>query len=428
MKPRFFFLLLLSFVFIVNHAQVPTEGLVGHWPFNGNANDESGNGNHGVVNGAVLTYDRNGNPNSAYYFNGQHSITTSFQGVEGNGARSISFWAKLDEDDNGGNICHYGGGYGTSFDPKVGIVSAGIDISNSTVHFGTDSNNDDAWHHFVVMFSTQFGSSLNGIRIYRDQVLLTDIVNSYHYTLYSVNTSLSNFTMGSPNSNVSFALDDLRFYNRVLSEDEIYEIFTQEFCSDTVINDTITYYISSAEFESRSPKIYLESIDSLTKETGGCDSIIQHFTRYEFMPQYCTDTLWTNDTIWHHDTIWVSDTITTEVMDTIFVTVTDSITVTDTLIIDAVLTGIDGPGNINTIKVYPNPARDFIFINTGDYTRMNGYTLKIIDQLGSIVYETNVEEPLYEVNLSTWTGYGLYYIQVIDVGGNIIDIKKIILR
>ena len=39
---------------------VPTNGLVGWWPFNGNANDESGNGNNGTVNGATLTLDRNG--------------------------------------------------------------------------------------------------------------------------------------------------------------------------------------------------------------------------------------------------------------------------------------------------------------------------------------------------------------------------------
>jgi len=42
---------------------------VGWWPFNGNANDESGNGNHGIVTGAALTADRNGNLSSAYNFN-----------------------------------------------------------------------------------------------------------------------------------------------------------------------------------------------------------------------------------------------------------------------------------------------------------------------------------------------------------------------
>jgi hypothetical protein len=49
---------------------VPTNGLVGWWPFNGNANDESGNGNNGTVNGASLTTDRYGIPNSTYSFDG----------------------------------------------------------------------------------------------------------------------------------------------------------------------------------------------------------------------------------------------------------------------------------------------------------------------------------------------------------------------
>jgi len=49
---------------------VPTNGLVGWWPFNGNAQDASGNGNHGTVNGATLTSDRYGNQNGSYSFDG----------------------------------------------------------------------------------------------------------------------------------------------------------------------------------------------------------------------------------------------------------------------------------------------------------------------------------------------------------------------
>ena len=49
---------------------VPTNGLVGWWPFNGNDNDISGNGNNGNVNGATLTTDRFGNVNSSYNFDG----------------------------------------------------------------------------------------------------------------------------------------------------------------------------------------------------------------------------------------------------------------------------------------------------------------------------------------------------------------------
>lgn len=54
-------------------AQLPTNlqnGLVAWYPFCGTANDESGNGNHGVVNGATLSIDRFGNPSNSYLFNG----------------------------------------------------------------------------------------------------------------------------------------------------------------------------------------------------------------------------------------------------------------------------------------------------------------------------------------------------------------------
>ena len=49
---------------------VPTDNIVAWWGFNGNTNDESGNGNNGVNNGALLTSDRFGNENSAYDFDG----------------------------------------------------------------------------------------------------------------------------------------------------------------------------------------------------------------------------------------------------------------------------------------------------------------------------------------------------------------------
>lgn len=48
-----------------------TDGLIAYYPFNGNADDASGNSHHGTVNGAILTTDRFGQANSAYYFDGQ---------------------------------------------------------------------------------------------------------------------------------------------------------------------------------------------------------------------------------------------------------------------------------------------------------------------------------------------------------------------
>jgi len=51
-------------------ANMPTTGLVAYYPFNSSANDESGNGNNGTVNGANLAVDRFGNTNSSYSFPG----------------------------------------------------------------------------------------------------------------------------------------------------------------------------------------------------------------------------------------------------------------------------------------------------------------------------------------------------------------------
>ncbi|MGD8780851.1 MAG: hypothetical protein PVH88_18035 [Ignavibacteria bacterium] len=48
----------------------PENGLIAYYPFNGNANDESGNGKNGIVLGAALTTDRFGSTNKAYTFDG----------------------------------------------------------------------------------------------------------------------------------------------------------------------------------------------------------------------------------------------------------------------------------------------------------------------------------------------------------------------
>ena len=62
-------LVVLGMLFQSLNADITT-GLVAYYPFNGNANDASGNSNNGTVKGAQLTTDRNGKANSAYHFNG----------------------------------------------------------------------------------------------------------------------------------------------------------------------------------------------------------------------------------------------------------------------------------------------------------------------------------------------------------------------
>ncbi|MBI4647080.1 MAG: hypothetical protein HY738_10945 [Bacteroidia bacterium] len=64
-------LLMLSLIGLSGFSQVNLDsGLVAKYYFNGNADDESGNGNNGTVNGATLSTDRFGNINSTYSFDG----------------------------------------------------------------------------------------------------------------------------------------------------------------------------------------------------------------------------------------------------------------------------------------------------------------------------------------------------------------------
>jgi hypothetical protein len=128
--------------------------------------------------------------------------------------------------------------------------------------------------------------------------------------------------------------------------------------------------------------------------------------------------------LYKEQNIVVFDTV--NVYDTI--PVYEKIAVTDTLIINAVLTGIEPPENINTIKIYPNPAKDYLFINTGNYIDMPNYSLKIVNQIGVTVFETTVEQPLYEINLSTWSGKGIYFVNLYNSNYELIEVKKIILQ
>ena len=80
---------------------VPSDGLVAWYPFNGNANDGSPNGHNGVVNGALLVPDRNGNQSSAYGFDGLNaqislpdlpSPTTTTRPQAPAAQRGFGFW------------------------------------------------------------------------------------------------------------------------------------------------------------------------------------------------------------------------------------------------------------------------------------------------------------------------------------------------
>ena len=149
--------LLVALVFATNvmaqniPSYVPKDGLVGWWPFNGNANDESGNGNHGTVNGATLTNDRNGKPNCAYDFDGvDDSIPTKFNGVLGKEARTISFWVKTNNKKESFPIVYGSNINGSRINITLNYINSGITIgtSYSAINYKSNHNtSDNNWHN-----------------------------------------------------------------------------------------------------------------------------------------------------------------------------------------------------------------------------------------------------------------------------------------
>lgn len=91
------FALWFGFLFIGAAQAGLNDGLVAYYPFNGNANDESGSGKNGTVYGATLTQDRFGNANSAYNFNGTDNfIETPPVGLQTGDSFTVSLWIRYE--------------------------------------------------------------------------------------------------------------------------------------------------------------------------------------------------------------------------------------------------------------------------------------------------------------------------------------------
>ena len=118
------------------------------------------------------------------------------------------------------------------------------------------------------------------------------------------------------------------------------------------------------------------------------------------------------------------------ILDTCIVTVYDTLltTVTDTLVINTQITGINPPNNLNTLKVFPNPASTHITIDYGNFNAMSGYTLTIVNSIGQPVFTTPINQQTSYINLSTWTGNGIYFVQLIDPQNNTIENRKIVIQ
>ncbi|MGK5091030.1 LamG domain-containing protein [Deltaproteobacteria bacterium TL4] len=209
-------------------SSIPTEGLVAYYPFNGNANDESGNGNNGTVNGATLTADRNGNANKAYSFDGvdDYINVSDSTHIDMTQAFTIGTWIKRSYQ---GTTDHpIISKFSTSFDKgywfgpsQNKLVACLGGVSNVNNCLGSSTSIDTNWHYVTFTFDgTNWRLYLDG-KEDGTRSLSMDIASSANIDLaIGKATYLSGrYFNGS--------IDDIRIYTRALSESEIQALYNE---------------------------------------------------------------------------------------------------------------------------------------------------------------------------------------------------------
>lgn len=204
-------------------------GLVACYPFDGNANDATTNNNHGTVNGATLTADRFGRPNRAYNFNGSSYIQANNSASLSSASTAITFafWSRI-----------------SSWVPQSGVNWASvISKSSSTTDCayrftirqdgGSIIHNGKLWDYIPGAMS----NVLNQWDFYAATVVGTTMKLYKNGVLMGSSTSSSPFTFNNSNPlNIgrdfpgildyfNGSLDDIRIYNRALTDSEIRELF-----------------------------------------------------------------------------------------------------------------------------------------------------------------------------------------------------------
>lgn len=211
---------------------VPSNGLIGWWPFNGNANDESGNGNYGTVNGASLGIDRFGNSNAAYDFDGVNDYIDLFNtGSQGN--FSISFWFLIDTITNQKIISKFTNSqsFPNGWEIEVGNNGSLNYGNGSQQHYGQNLYNTSTWSFGTLVFN----SNNNQITFYENGTQ-SSVYNNFSLINNNINIRLGARANAIPSILYNGKIDDIGMWNRPLTNTEIQNLYIQSTCSygDTI--------------------------------------------------------------------------------------------------------------------------------------------------------------------------------------------------
>lgn len=244
------FTILFVIVSFCAFSQVPTNGLVGYWPFNGNANDESGNNNNGVISGVTLDDDRFGNTQSSYLFDGVDDaitihVNSMLQFNPLSDSYSIVTWVKSNEPTitySGRIIEHNDNNPGYTFSLQVGPTSNELVCilwdSTNTPNINVGNIFNDTWQ--MVCFVVD--NSNDSLYAYVNDSLIGQVEN----TLTNICPMSDTIIIGNSNRlDRPFAgnIDDIRIYDRAINKNEVTALFNEGITGLNEVNDNlISYY------------------------------------------------------------------------------------------------------------------------------------------------------------------------------------------
>ncbi len=211
-----------------------SNGLVAYYPFNGNAFDESGNGNYGIVEGATLTADRFGNMNSAYHFAGGASILIPELFQDTCSAFTFAVWVMKDTvDQNDHEILFKSGNQGAA---AMGLTRGNLGFG---VLLGTNAYNWNSVnipdtlrariHYFIV------GRYIRGKKV--ELLLNGESMASMTPQDLPMYTDGHHNDVTSAIGTVPFyqtpyfwngVIDDIRVYTRSISDDEVQSLYHEK--------------------------------------------------------------------------------------------------------------------------------------------------------------------------------------------------------
>ena len=228
-------------VFVITGFGQETNGLVAKYTFDrGQARDEAGS-NNGIVAGAVKTKDRFGRKNKALYFNGKPNsyVNLGTDDALKPESGSISLWVNIKDISKIGRGTshnpiiiakntnapdHFMEGYGlwVNMNNRKIIALTTESGTRNQRYFYTESLDLSTWYHLVMTYDD------DSMRLYLNNRLVKSIYKGFRST-FSASDSVMVANAASQ-ANYRFfngIIDDIRIYNRVLNEQEVYQLYNE---------------------------------------------------------------------------------------------------------------------------------------------------------------------------------------------------------